>query len=148
MRKAKNIYFLLIKTKRDGPRQGVAQGRIPSSTRCKLYYIRIRSSPGFGFVDLFAKPHLILYFLQAAVHSKKTRCSTSLREDNKSSGGGNFVIVTCYLSNKIFDTDDDTVWNICFVRQRFSRNERSCKKKMPFLLILMFGRRGEKSWLW
>ena len=32
MRRAKNIYFLLIKKKRDGPRQGVAQGRLPSPT--------------------------------------------------------------------------------------------------------------------
>ena len=32
MHKAKNIYFLLIKKKkkRDGPRQGVAQSRVPS----------------------------------------------------------------------------------------------------------------------
>ena len=30
MHKAKNIYFLLIKKKRDGPRHGVAQGKIPS----------------------------------------------------------------------------------------------------------------------
>ena len=30
MHKAKNIYFLLIKKKRDGPRQGVAQGKVPS----------------------------------------------------------------------------------------------------------------------
>ena len=32
MHKVKNIYFLLIKKKRDGPRQGVAQGRVPSRT--------------------------------------------------------------------------------------------------------------------
>ena len=33
MHKAENIYFLIIKKKRDGPRQGVAQGRVPYPTR-------------------------------------------------------------------------------------------------------------------
>ena len=32
--KAKNIYFLLIKKKLDGPRQEVAQGRVPSPILC------------------------------------------------------------------------------------------------------------------
>ena len=32
MHKAKNMYFLIIKKKRDGPRQEVAQGRVPSPT--------------------------------------------------------------------------------------------------------------------
>ena len=30
MHRAKNIYFFLIKKKRDGPKQGVVQGRVPS----------------------------------------------------------------------------------------------------------------------
>ena len=31
MHKAKNIYFrLILKKKRDGPKQGLAQGRVPS----------------------------------------------------------------------------------------------------------------------
>ena len=37
MHKAKNIYFLFILKKRDGPRQGVVQGRVPSAKDHKIF---------------------------------------------------------------------------------------------------------------
>ena len=55
MHKVKNIYFVLIKKKRDAPRQGVAQRKIPFPTSKLVHLYKENSSQIRGNISIFVR---------------------------------------------------------------------------------------------